>query len=79
MAGKNDKLRPLCVNIKEIKFFRIFNRWGQLMFESSRIGHGWDGIWRGKPQPGDVYTWTLEAYGVDGTRYFKSGNSILLR
>jgi gliding motility-associated-like protein len=78
-SGKNDVLRPLCLNITQIKFFRIFNRWGQLMFETSRIGEGWNGIWNGKPQVNDVYTWTLEAYGIDGIRYFKSGNSILLR
>jgi gliding motility-associated-like protein len=78
-SGKNDVLRPLCLNIREIKFFRVFNRWGQLVFETNQFGKGWDGIFRGKAQVSDVYTWTLEAYGVDGIRYFKSGNSILLR
>jgi gliding motility-associated-like protein len=78
-SGKNDRLRPLCLNIAEIKFFRVFNRWGQLMFETNQFGLGWDGLWKGKQQVSDVYTWTLDAYGVDGKRYFKSGNSILLR
>jgi gliding motility-associated-like protein len=78
-SGKNDKLRPLCLNIRQIKFFRIFNRWGELVFETNQFGAGWNGIYKGKQQVSDVYTWTLEAYGVDGKRFFMSGNSILLR
>ena len=77
--GHNDKLRPLTVHIREIYYFRIFDRWGQLMFETNEIGKGWDGIFNGKPQVQDVYTWTLEAVGEDGKHYKRSGNSILLR
>ncbi|HEU4609932.1 MAG TPA: T9SS type B sorting domain-containing protein, partial [Chitinophagaceae bacterium] len=77
--GHNDKLRPLTLNIREIYYFRIFDRWGQLMFETNEIGKGWDGIFNGKEQVQDVYTWTLEAMGEDGKHYKRSGNSILLR
>jgi gliding motility-associated-like protein len=77
--GHNDKLFPLTVNIAELKYFRIFNRWGQLMFETSELGQGWDGIYNGKPQVMDVYTWTVEAIGVDGVYYKRAGNSVLLR
>ena len=77
--GSNDKLFPLTINIKELYYFRVFNRWGQLMFETNKLGDGWDGIYNGKPQVQDVYTWTVEAIGLDGVYYKKSGNSILLR
>jgi gliding motility-associated-like protein len=77
--GHNDQLRPLCVNIKELYYFRIFNRWGQLLFETNQIGKGWDGIFNGTEQVQDVYTWTVEALGEDGKKYKRSGNSILLR
>ncbi|HEY0750209.1 MAG TPA: gliding motility-associated C-terminal domain-containing protein, partial [Chitinophagaceae bacterium] len=75
----NDKLYPLTINIRELKYFRIFNRWGQLVFETNIIGHGWDGIFRGLPQVSDVYTWTVEAWGEDDVHYKRAGNSILLR
>ncbi|MEJ7829296.1 MAG: T9SS type B sorting domain-containing protein, partial [Segetibacter sp.] len=75
----NDKLYPLTRNIKEIIYFRIFNRWGQLMFETNKLDDGWDGRFRGQNQVSDVYTWTVEAIGLDGKRYKKSGNSVLLR
>ena len=77
--GHNDKLFPLTINIKELYYFRVFNRWGQLMFETNRLGEGWDGIYIGKAQIQDVYTWTVEAVGLDGVQYKQSGNSILLR
>jgi gliding motility-associated-like protein len=77
--GHNDKLFPLTINMKELYYFRIFNRWGQLMFETNKLNEGWDGMFNGKPQIQDVYTWTVEAIGLDGVHYKQSGNSILLR
>ncbi len=77
--GRNDKLFPLCVNIRTLNYFRIFNRWGQLVFETSSIGVGWDGVFNGKPQVTDTYTWTVEAIGMDDRHFKLSGNSILIR
>jgi gliding motility-associated-like protein len=77
--GKNDKLYPITVHIKQIVYFRVFDRWGQLMFETNVLGNGWDGLYNGHPQVMDVYTWTVDAIGDDGSVIRKSGNSILLR
>jgi len=77
--GHNDKLFPLTVHIKQLYYFRIFDRWGQLMFETTELGKGWDGVFKGKPQVMDVYTWTVEAIGEDGRHFKRSGNSVLLR
>jgi gliding motility-associated-like protein len=53
-----------------IKDFRlqIFNRWGQLVFESSDIAKGWDGNWKGVPQPIGNYIWLIkyiDRYSID--------------
>jgi gliding motility-associated-like protein len=77
--GHNDRLFPLTVNIRELRYFRVFNRWGQLVFETNIIGEGWNGIFQGKPGVMDVYTWTAEAIGVDGKYIKKAGNSVLIR
>jgi gliding motility-associated-like protein len=77
--GHNDKLYPLTINMKELRYFKVFNRWGQLMFETHTLGQGWDGIYNGAPQVMDVYTWIVEAEGLDGVHYKQAGNSILLR
>jgi gliding motility-associated-like protein len=77
--GHNDKLYPLTICIKQLKYFRVYNRWGQLMFETHTLGQGWDGTFNGQPQVMDVYTWTVEATGNDGVHYKQAGNSILMR
>ncbi|MEP7377125.1 MAG: gliding motility-associated C-terminal domain-containing protein, partial [Chitinophagaceae bacterium] len=75
----NDKLSPIPVCIRELKYFRVFNRWGQLVFETSTLYQGWDGIFNSLPQVMDTYTWTLEATGEDGKHFKKAGNSVLIR
>ncbi len=77
--GRNDVLVPIPVNIRELKFFRVFNRWGQLVFETNQLLHGWDGMFKGKPHVMDVFTWTAEAIGNDGQFFRKAGNAALLR
>ncbi|HEY0433787.1 MAG TPA: gliding motility-associated C-terminal domain-containing protein, partial [Chitinophagaceae bacterium] len=77
--GHNDKLFPLTIKIAKLQYFQVFNRWGQLMFETHTLGQGWDGIFNGVPQVMDVYTWIVEADGIDGVHYKLSGNSILMR
>ena len=77
--GHNDKLTPLLFRIKEFKHFRVFNRWGQLVFETKIPGEGWDGTFKGVAQGADVFTWTLEATGTDDRTHNKRGQTILLR
>ena len=47
--GHNDKLFVYTVNIKELKYFKVFNRWGQLVFQTNSTTVGWDGMFNGKP------------------------------
>jgi gliding motility-associated-like protein len=77
--GHNDLLYPFTLNIVELRYFRVFNRWGELVFETRELGKGWDGIYKGVPQVMDTYTWTVEAVGNDGTVFKKAGNAMLLR
>ena len=57
----------------------IFNRWGELIFESKDIKIGWDGYYRGKLCQQDVYVWKLFAKFEDGTIVEKAGDVTLLR
>jgi len=77
--GQNDVLRPILINVKELKYFRIFNRWGELVYETNTNGIGWNGFYKGKPQVMDTYTWTAEGIGVSGAVIKRTGNSVLLR
>ena len=57
--GKNDFLAPLNAIKAENLNFKVFNRWGQLVFETTNWKHGWDGTVKGSPQPTGVYVWFL--------------------
>jgi gliding motility-associated-like protein len=76
---RNDILRPTLMGIKELRYFRVFNRWGQLMFETKTNYAGWDGKYKGTPQSTQVFVWIVEGLGVDGRVYTKKGTSTLIR
>lgn len=55
--GSNDFIFVRGWGIKSLIEFKIYNRWGQLVFETSDIKQGWDGQFNGKPQNNDTYTY----------------------
>jgi gliding motility-associated-like protein len=77
--GKNELLRPILMGVKELQYFRIYNRWGQLLFETRTKWDGWDGKINGKAQTTGVFVWEAQALGVDGKTYRQRGTSVLIR
>lgn len=75
----NNYLFILKRGIAQLNYFRIFNRWGNIVYESNNIDAGWDGTFNGKPQPFDVYVYDLEAVTNDGVIFHKTGNVTLIR
>ena len=59
--------------------WKIYNRWGQLIFQSASKRQGWDGTFKGILQPIDVYGYTLDAEFSDGKKIRKTGDITLLR
>ncbi|WP_276485112.1 PKD domain-containing protein [Paraflavitalea pollutisoli] len=59
--------------------WRIFNRWGQKVFETANRSSGWDGTFQGKLQPMDVYSYTLEVVFTDGKHLKRTGDITLIR
>jgi len=59
--------------------FTIWNKWGQIIFETTDANKGWDGIWKGVEQPIGMYVYTIKATTVDGKQYSKSGDFTLIR
>jgi len=59
--------------------WRIYNRWGQMIFQSASKRQGWDGFYKGKLQPIDTYTYTLDVEFTDGKKLRKTGDITLLR
>ena len=77
--GLNDVVRPIAVGIQQINYFRIFNRWGQLVFSTTTNEQGWDGSISGKPQATNTYVWLVEAVDYLGRKFFKKGTVTLIR
>jgi len=59
--------------------FKVYNRWGEKVFETDDINRGWDGSFKGKQQEMEAYAWILDATFVDGSAIHKTGNVTLLR
>lgn len=59
--------------------FRVFNRWGEMVFESNDQTVGWDGTFRGKPLDPDVYDYYVKAICIDGNESIIKGNITLIR
>jgi len=76
--GDNDILYVRGAAIRTLDL-KIFNRWGQLIFETTSKEHGWDGTFNGQPQPIDAYAYVLKATFIDGTGKVLKGNITLLR
>ncbi len=57
----------------------IFNRWGEMVFETFDINVGWDGYYRGKLLQQDVYVWKIWITFIDGSTIVRAGDVTLLR
>jgi gliding motility-associated-like protein len=77
--GKNDRLKPVAVGMKQIEYFHVYNRWGQLVFSTATNKQGWDGTLRGKLPNTGVYVWAVKAIDYTGKPYLQKGTAVLIR
>ncbi|HOZ87112.1 MAG TPA: gliding motility-associated C-terminal domain-containing protein [Bacteroidia bacterium] len=76
--GSNDKACVYSACLEDIDF-KIFDRWGEMIFQSKEPGKCWDGIYKGAKANTGVYAWTLNAKRKSGTEISKKGNITLIR
>ena len=76
--GMNDIFGMEQNNIEKVDF-RIFNRWGNLMFSTTDPDEGWDGRSSGKLQNPDTYAYIIRAITIHGYEFERKGTFILLR
>ncbi|RYD57991.1 MAG: gliding motility-associated C-terminal domain-containing protein [Sphingobacteriales bacterium] len=77
--GGNGTLKVLRLGQAQLKRFTIFNRWGVKMFETTDINQGWDGMYKGSPQPMGVYMYSVEAVTPTGRIFNQNGNVTMIR
>jgi gliding motility-associated-like protein len=76
--GENDILFVKGAAIATLNL-RIYNRWGQVVFETTKQSVGWDGTFEGQPQPMEAYGYVLQVTFIDGTSKVLKGNITLIR
>jgi gliding motility-associated-like protein len=82
--GQNDIFYPRGNGVSEIKSFRIYNRWGEKLFERSGIllndaSNAWDGSYNGAPPRPDVYVWIIDALCETGEPLFLKGDVTIIK
>lgn len=76
--GANDILYVRGKGVAELKFF-IYDRWGEKVFETTRLDVGWDGTFRGKVMNKAVFVYYLEATFIDGSEVTQKGDITLIK
>ncbi len=71
--GLNDTFGVAGEAIKDFRM-QIFNRWGQLIFETSNANERWDGTYAGQKVPMGTYVYKVSASSPNGQRQNKEGN-----
>lgn len=78
--GMNDAFLPTFSQQTKVYEFRIYNRWGELIFVSDKPEKGWDGSSQNVPVTTDTYIWKLKyRYEHEATLYECSGQVLLLK
>jgi gliding motility-associated-like protein len=74
----NIVFRPITVGISRLDYFRVYDRWGLMVF-SSNDGSGWNGSYAGKAQPSATYVWVVQGRDYTGKTIAKKGTVVLIR
>ncbi len=76
--GRNDVFRPVLLGIRSLDLFQVFNRFGQLLYNSNDATKGWDGKWGGRLQEPATYTWIARATDYTGKKILRKGTVLLV-
>ena len=78
-GSTNTVFRPIPVGISKIEYFRVYNRNGMLLYNTTQMGSGWDGTFNGKTQNVGGYVWTVRGIDYTGKVVSKKGTVVLIR
>ena len=77
--GVNDQLYAYLAGITNFHFIKIYNKFGQMVFQSTSADTPWDGAMNGNIQPFGVYVWVAEGEDINNKLVTKTGSVMLLR
>ncbi len=77
--GNNDVIRPILLGMRSLNYFKVFNRFGELMFSTTEKEKGWNGVHKGKPQDSGTFVWMAQGVTYKGKLKTKKGYVVLIR
>lgn len=77
--GLNDIFKPVYAGIRELKYFSVFSRWGEIVFTTTSQSAGWNGVYKSRTQDGNVFVWQVEGIDYNGNVIRKKGTVVLIR
>jgi gliding motility-associated-like protein len=78
--GKNDVfIYKALGGMERVEYFRIYNRWGQVVFSTTQVDKGWDGKFLGLESESGAYIWMIKAVDWNGRVYEQKGTVMLIR
>lgn len=77
--GDNDRFRVRSSAVITDFYFTVYNRWGEQMFETRNLNDSWDGTFKGRELPPDVYGFYVQIRCANNDDFFKKGNVTLIR
>lgn len=77
--GINDIIKPILLGMRSLNYFRVYNRFGQMVYSTGEIGKGWNGIYGGKAQNMGTFVWMAEGVTYKGQKKTKKGYVVLIR
>ncbi len=77
--GLNDYFRPIAVGYRSLNYFRVFDRWGERVYNSTSLEVGWDGTFGNKQCEIGTYFWEISYTDRFGKNGFQKGDVTLIR
>jgi gliding motility-associated-like protein len=77
--GINDQLSLIVIGLIDLQFFKIYDRWGNIVFQSSQTATKWNGMHKSQPLPTGTYKWIAQGTDLFGNMIKGSGSVTLIR
>ncbi len=74
----NNRLYPFLVSITRLLSFKVYNKWGILVYQTDAVDLGWDGKFKSKMQPLETFSWVAEGIDSFGGKFQSQGKTILI-
>jgi gliding motility-associated-like protein len=77
--GKNDILRPILAGMKQLDYFKVYDRYGHIVYDTKTAGAGWNGKINGQPASSGAYVYSCGATDYTGKPVTAKGSFVLIR